>query len=343
MSIGSAGRLRQNEVTASTAQAKTRNTMGQNTVVGRDSHHRSSPIGHKVTPTASPRRLLSGSSPGPRANRGNSLKNAMSRTPSSTDRIPCRSHRLSSRSEPLLLQPPVAFPRSSPLQLHRHPSRAWQRGQASPRKISDHRFDRPLCKPDGRRSPRAGPKRPPFPSRLSRIGSMPPCVPASPPSKPLKSPRRRPWLRPLLARGGRRGCALRFSTALIRRVMTRGRCGSSGRASSAGRRTRGGFVTIRKPSETLGFSRKKYKRQAETSESSGKSGLTGSQEESAPRSAASPDGPGAKLDSAEPSWSLAAPLRWLAIGGLGNQGRPGRGRTAKPRRFLADRMRLRPG
>jgi hypothetical protein len=107
---------------------------------------------------------------------------------------------------------------------------------------------------------------------------MPPCVPPSPPSKPLNSPRRRPGLMPLSARHGRRGFALRSSTALIRRAMTRGKCWSSGKASSAGRRTRGGLVTIRKSSETLGFSRERHKRQAETSESSGKSWLTGSQE-----------------------------------------------------------------
>ena len=114
-----------------------------------------------------------------------------------------------------------------------------------------------------------------------RTGSMPPCVPPLPPSKPPNSPRHRLWLRPLSARGGRRGLAIRSSTTISRRLMIRGRCGSSCRVSSVGRRTRGGFATIRKSSERLGFPRRRRKRQAcecRSSKPSGKSGLTGSQE-----------------------------------------------------------------
>ena len=146
--------------------------------------------------------------------------------------------------------------------------------------LSQHvyRIDRPLHIPAGLRSQRSYPKPPLLPSQLSRIGSILPCVSPSAPNQPRNSPRRRPGLMPLSAWGGRRGFALRSSTAIMRRVMTRGRCGSSCRVSSARRRIRGGFVTIGKSSETPGFSRKRHKHQAETSESSGKPWLTGSQE-----------------------------------------------------------------
>ena len=143
-------------------------------------------------------------------------------------------------------------------------------------------IDGPLHKPDSWRSLRACAKSPPLPSQLSRIGvhaALRATIAAKQAAEFAKNaparadatlgPAWTPWFRT---------CSTAHRQRLIRRAMTRGKCWSSGKASSAGRRTRGGLVTIRKSSETLGFSRERHKRQAETSESSGKSWLTGSQE-----------------------------------------------------------------